>query len=111
VDPERRPSFNLLQNLGSSKTPVIFYAFDVLVEGLEARRRDSWYEPGERSGAWMKMRVNAGQELVIAGYTPSPKNFDALVIGLLPGPQADVRRAHPERVYAIVPPGGTVQEG
>jgi ATP-dependent DNA ligase len=29
----------------------------------------------------MKMRVNAGQELVIAGYTPSPKNFDALVIG------------------------------
>jgi bifunctional non-homologous end joining protein LigD len=27
------------------------------------------------------MRVNAGQELVIAGYTPSPKNFDALVIG------------------------------
>jgi bifunctional non-homologous end joining protein LigD len=27
------------------------------------------------------MRVNRGQELVIAGYTPSPKNFDALVIG------------------------------
>jgi len=29
----------------------------------------------------MKMRVNQGQELVIAGYTPSSKNFDALVIG------------------------------
>jgi bifunctional non-homologous end joining protein LigD len=27
------------------------------------------------------MRVNAVQELVIAGYTPSPKNLDALVIG------------------------------
>jgi len=27
------------------------------------------------------MRVNQGQEFVIAGYTPSPKNFDALVIG------------------------------
>jgi len=27
------------------------------------------------------MRVNHGQEFVIAGYTPSPKNFDALVIG------------------------------
>jgi ATP-dependent DNA ligase len=27
------------------------------------------------------MRVNAGQELVIAGYTPSPKNFDGLVVG------------------------------
>ena len=51
------------------------------LEGLVAKRRDSVYEPGSRSGAWMKMRVNQGQELVIAGYTPSPKNFDALVIG------------------------------
>ena len=28
----------------------------------------------------------AGQELVIGGYTPSPKNFDALVIGYYDGP-------------------------
>jgi ATP-dependent DNA ligase len=51
------------------------------LEGLVAKRLDSKYEPGLRSGAWQKMRVNAGQELVIAGYTPSSKNFDALVIG------------------------------
>lgn len=51
------------------------------LEGLVSKRRDSKYEPGQRSGAWQKMRVNAGQEFVIAGYTPSPKNFDALVIG------------------------------
>lgn len=51
------------------------------LEGLVAKRRDSKYESGLRSGAWMKMRVNQGQELVIAGYTPSPKNFHALVIG------------------------------
>src|SRR6202000_2961783 len=51
------------------------------LEGLVAKRRNSRYEPGLRSGAWMKMRVNQGQELVIAGYTPSPKNFDALVVG------------------------------
>jgi DNA ligase D-like protein (predicted ligase) len=51
------------------------------LEGLVAKRRDSQYEPGLRSGAWQKMRVNQGQELVIAGYTPSAKNFDALVIG------------------------------
>ena len=43
-------------------------------EGLVAKSRDSKYEPGLRSGAWQKMRVNQGQELVIAGYTPSPKN-------------------------------------
>ena len=51
------------------------------LEGLIAKRRDSRYEPGLRSGTWQKMRVNQGQEFVIAGYTPSLKNFDALVIG------------------------------
>jgi ATP-dependent DNA ligase len=55
------------------------------LEGLVAKRRDSRYEPGQRSGAWQKMRVNQGQELVIAGYTPSLKNFDALVIGYYQG--------------------------
>src|SRR5580698_6742096 len=55
------------------------------LEGLVAKRRDSRYEAGLRSGAWQKMRVNQGQELVIAGYTPSPKNFDALIIGYYEG--------------------------
>ena len=27
------------------------------------------------------MRINRGQEFVIGGYTPSPKNFDALIFG------------------------------
>jgi ATP-dependent DNA ligase len=54
-------------------------------EGLVAKRRDSKYEPGLRSGVWQKMRVNQGQELVIGGYTPSSKNFDALVIGYYKG--------------------------
>jgi bifunctional non-homologous end joining protein LigD len=27
------------------------------------------------------MRVNQGQEFVIGGYTPSAKNFDALILG------------------------------
>ena len=133
LDAEGKPSFNALQNYGSSKADLIFYVFDVMVlagkdvmgeplrqrrellknkvltkldepiryspaleasladlvhsvkaqgfEGLVAKRRDSKYQPGERTGAWQKMRVNQGQELVIAGYTPSSKNFDALVIG------------------------------
>jgi ATP-dependent DNA ligase len=51
------------------------------LEGLVAKRLDSRYEPGRRSGAWQKMRVNQGQEFVIAGYTTGPKNFDALIFG------------------------------
>src|SRR6266850_6372367 len=51
------------------------------LEGLVAKHRDSRYEPGERSGAWQKMRVNRGQEFVIGGYTVGTKTFDALVFG------------------------------
>jgi DNA ligase D-like protein (predicted ligase) len=51
------------------------------LEGVIAKRRDSLYEPGLRSGAWVKMRIGGGQEFVIGGYTPSARNFDALLIG------------------------------
>src|SRR5688572_18850890 len=52
------------------------------LEGLVAKRRDSRYEPGMRSGAWQKMRVSRGQEFVIGGYTHGTKTFDALVFGV-----------------------------
>src|SRR5215831_4697891 len=51
------------------------------LEGLVAKRLDSRYEVGMRSGAWQKMRVNQWQEFVIGGYTPTAKNFDALIFG------------------------------
>jgi DNA ligase D-like protein (predicted ligase) len=57
------------------------------LEGIVAKRLDSRYEAGMRSGAWQKMRVNQGQEFVIAGYTPSSKNFDALIFGYYEGQQ------------------------
>jgi bifunctional non-homologous end joining protein LigD len=54
-------------------------------EGLVAKRRNSRYEPGLRTGAWMKMRINRGQELVIGGYTIGTRAFDALIIGYYEG--------------------------
>ena len=55
------------------------------LEGLVAKRRDSRYEPGQRSGAWVKMRVNQAQEFVIGGYTVGGRTFDALVFGYYNG--------------------------
>lgn len=40
-------------------------------EGIVAKRRSARYEPGKRSGAWQKMRVNRAQQFVIGGYTIS----------------------------------------
>jgi DNA ligase D-like protein (predicted ligase) len=55
------------------------------LEGLVAKRADSRYEPGRRSGAWRKMRINRSQEFVIGGYTIGGRGFDALVFGYYEG--------------------------
>src|SRR5215470_1883447 len=137
LDESGRPSFNLLQNFGSSGLPVFYYVFDLLVlsgqdvmsrplgqrrdllrrsvlpklkdpireslelkaalgdvinavraqglEGIVAKNLDNSYEPGRRSGAWRKMRINKGQEFVIGGYTAGPKTFDAIIFGYYEG--------------------------
>ena len=51
------------------------------LEGLVAKRANSRYEPGQRSGAWMKMRVNRSQELTIGGYSVGGSTFDAVIVG------------------------------
>jgi DNA ligase D-like protein (predicted ligase) len=55
------------------------------LEGVVAKRRDSKYEPGERSGAWAKMRVNRSQDFAIGGYTLGGRHFDALIFGYWEG--------------------------
>jgi ATP-dependent DNA ligase len=51
------------------------------LEGLVAKRLDSAYEPGARSGAWWKMRINRSERFVIGGYTRGGRTFDAIVWG------------------------------
>jgi bifunctional non-homologous end joining protein LigD len=38
------------------------------LEGIVGKKLDSPYEPGRRSGAWVKVKNRTGQELVIAGW-------------------------------------------
>ena len=45
------------------------------LEGVIGKRKDSLYQPGKRSGAWIKCRVNRGQEFVIGGYFPGPHGY------------------------------------
>lgn len=54
------------------------------LEGLIGKQRDSVYEPGRRSGAWIKLKCVNEQEFVIGGYTPpagSRKHFGAILVG------------------------------
>ena len=52
------------------------------LEGVVGKRSGSRYEPGERSGAWIKLRTNLEQEFVIGGYIPGARGFDALLVGV-----------------------------
>jgi DNA ligase D-like protein (predicted ligase) len=54
-------------------------------EGVVAKRLASQYEPGKRTGAWAKKRLNIGQEFVIGGFTPGSNGIDALVVGFYSG--------------------------
>jgi len=51
------------------------------LEGIIGKRKDSLYEAGKRSGAWIKYRVNRGQELVIGGYVPGTHGLDSIIVG------------------------------
>jgi bifunctional non-homologous end joining protein LigD len=53
-------------------------------EGVIAKRRDSRYESGERTGAWVKYKINKSQEMVIGGYTPG-NPFDSIIVGYYQG--------------------------
>jgi ATP-dependent DNA ligase len=67
----------------ASATEMLSAVRDQGLEGIVGKRKDSVYEPGKRSGAWIKYRVNLGQEFVIGGFTPGPHvhGLDAIIIG------------------------------
>jgi len=56
------------------------------LEGVMAKRRDSLYEPGVRSGMWLKIKAQKTCDCVIGGYTPGRgarrAAFGALLLGL-----------------------------
>src|SRR5216117_2272386 len=54
------------------------------LEGIIGKQRNSVYEPGRRSGAWIKLKCVEQQEFVIGGYTPpqgARKHFGAILVG------------------------------
>ena len=67
--------------LPGSPDDVVQAVTDVGLEGIVAKRRDSRYEPGKRSGLWQKFKVQLRQEFVIGGYKPENRNFQSIVVG------------------------------
>ncbi len=55
------------------------------LEGVVAKLRDSPYQPGVRSSAWLKIKTALTQDVVIGGFTAprnSRKHFGAILVGV-----------------------------
>ena len=73
-------SIQLSESFEVAPAELIRVAKELGLEGIVAKNKRSRYEPGKRSGAWIKYKVNKGQEFVIGGYTQG-NPFDAVVVG------------------------------
>jgi DNA ligase D-like protein (predicted ligase) len=69
----------------ASASKLVAAAKQAGLEGVIAKRAESRYESGERSGAWVKYKPNKGQELVIGGYKPGTNGFEYLLVGYYEG--------------------------
>jgi bifunctional non-homologous end joining protein LigD len=72
------------EELRGTKEELLQVARQFQLEGLIAKRRDSVYESGQRSGAWVKVKLTQQQEFVIGRYPPpggSRQYFGALLVG------------------------------
>jgi bifunctional non-homologous end joining protein LigD len=65
------------------------------LEGLVAKRRDAPYEPGRRSGAWIKVKNVQRQEVVIAGWLPGEGRRESRIGALVVGVHEDADPAAP----------------
>jgi bifunctional non-homologous end joining protein LigD len=68
------------------------------LEGVVAKRLDTRYEPGRRSGAWLKVKNTLRQELVIAGWIPGEGRRTARIGALLMGFYEDGKFRYAGRV-------------
>jgi len=53
-------------------------------EGIIAKQADAIYKPGERTRAWLKLKIERRQEFVVGGWTEprrSREHFGALLLG------------------------------
>ncbi len=79
------PRIQFLDFLETSAANMVAAAKQQGLEGVIAKRKDSLYQPGRRTGAWIKYRINKGQEFVIGGYFPGPHGFDSIIVGYYEG--------------------------
>ncbi|HEU4980927.1 MAG TPA: non-homologous end-joining DNA ligase [Solirubrobacterales bacterium] len=73
------------------------------LEGIVAKRCDSPYRPGKRTGEWIKTRVWQRQEFVIGGYIPGEgrraKRVGSLLVGYYDRRRSELGKGGRQRLH------------
>jgi bifunctional non-homologous end joining protein LigD len=90
----RKVEYPVIQSTPFDVKPaeLIRAAKELEFEGVIAKRKGSLYEPGRRTGAWVKYKLNRSQEFVIGGYTAG-NPFDAPIVGCYDDCRQDPQRS------------------
>jgi len=80
VSPALGEHVRLSEDFNGTPEEITAAAKSLGLEGIIAKRKDSEYEPGKRTGAWVKYKLNKGQEFVIGGYTPGDP-LESVIVG------------------------------
>ncbi|MDQ1688000.1 MAG: bifunctional non-ous end joining protein LigD [Frankiaceae bacterium] len=59
------------------------------LEGVVAKRKDSLYEPGKRTGSWVKVKLERMQEVLVVGWKPGEGRREGTIGSLLLGVHDD----------------------
>jgi len=83
--PKEHPALKISQAYLTSGIDFFDAAKRMKLEGIIAKRADSYYSSDSRSREWLKIKAKRRQEAVIGGYTRNEgteKKFSALAIGV-----------------------------
>jgi bifunctional non-homologous end joining protein LigD len=81
----RSPRIRLSEQFDISADQMLAAVRQQGLEGVVAKRKDGLYEPGKRTGSWVKLRINRGQEFVVGGFTPGVHGLDSVIVGYYQG--------------------------
>lgn len=85
IIPQEHETIKLSQAYQTSGIDFLDAAKRMKLEGIIAKRADSYYSSDSRSREWLKIKAKRRQEVVIGGYTRNEgteKYFSALAIGV-----------------------------
>lgn len=85
VLPAQEGLIRMSENFDAPATEFLAAAGKLGLEGIIAKKAESIYVPGERSGDWLKIKTGKRHEVVIGGYTRnegSSKLFSSLLVGV-----------------------------